>query len=287
MVHPDNGTLLAFLDGEVTDDEAAETRAHLEECPACRAEADALAAAARGLAEAMALLDSEPDLKSAKARLAQGSGDRLSTPLPGDASGRGRHGSRGSDRFGTFLTLPRAASIALLLTAGTVSALPGSPVRRWITDLVGTPGAQETEGAGLDAPEASAGGIQEESRPGAGIPAIDGSVEIWIHDLPEDSELRIRWTDGQDAWIFAGPETRFNLEDGKLEAFSPQGPVVIEIPRDLPQVVVGLDESILLRKAGDDLEILGPIQQRTPFEILFEPPGPPTPRTGDPNATGS
>jgi hypothetical protein len=283
MVHPDNGTLLALQDGEVSETEAEEIREHLATCSSCRAEADALAGASRALAEALELLDSEPDTATARAKVARRfdehlpAPDKVVSPLP--------PGSPRRERFGSFLTLPRAASIALLLTGVTVSALPGSPVRRWLTDMVQGPGASEREGSELGAPLAPVEEMQEDLGPGAGIPAVDGSVEIWIHDLPDDSELRVRWTDGEEAWIFAGQETRFNLQDGKLEAFSPVGPVVVEIPRGLSRVVVGLDGRVLLQKSGEEIEILGPIQERTPFEILFEAPGAPAPSPGDPNET--
>jgi len=105
---------------------------------------------------------------------------------------------------------------------------------------------------------------------GAGIPTSTLGVEIWIHGLPPQAERRIVWIDGDEAWIYAGEGTRFNRAAGRLEAFAPPGSVRVEIPRNLGQVVVRLNGNILLRKSGPDVEIMGPVQQRSPSEIVFE-----------------
>jgi hypothetical protein len=109
---------------------------------------------------------------------------------------------------------------------------------------------------------------------GVGISALSHGVEIGIHDLSTEAELRVVWTDGTEAWIFAGDGTQFNRDDGLLEAHSPPGDIRLEIPRTLQRVVVRLDGSILLRKVGEEVEIMGPVQERTPSEILFERRGP-------------
>ncbi len=177
------------------------------------------------------------------------------------------------------ISLPRAASIALLITGAAVTALPGSPVRRWMAQgwsaltepTLTDSGPQESEGAARDRGALpSEAGIPET---GASIPASAQGVEIWIHDLPREAELRVVWIDGDESWIYAGEGTRFNLEAGRLEAFSPPGAVRVEIPRDLEQVTLRLNGSILLRKSGGEVEIAGPVQQRTPSEIIFRAPG--------------
>ena len=105
------------------------------------------------------------------------------------------------------------------------------------------------------------------------IPALNEGVEIWIHELPPEAELRILWTEDEEAWIYAAEGTRFSRTGRRLEAFGPPGPVRIEIPRGVQSVIVGLDDTVLLRKTGQELEILGPAQERTPSEIRFKAPG--------------
>jgi hypothetical protein len=262
MGHLDNGLIQALLDGEVEGTEADTLRAHLESCPECQAGAEALEGASRETDLALLLVDTEPRFADVRSRV-------LAKRRPNSRR-----------LFGSSLSLPKAASIAILLTGAAVTALPGTPVRRWMaqrwqalteftqTDsLQGDP--QETVGdQSAPSPEA---GVPET---GASIPALAQGVEIWIHDLPGEAELRVLWIDGDEVWVYAGVGTRFNGAAGRLEAFSPPGAVRVEIPRSLRQVVVGLDGSILLRKSEGEVEIFGPVQQRTPSEIVFDAPGP-------------
>jgi len=261
MGHPDKGLIQALLDGEVEGTEAENLRAHLESCRECEAGAEALEVASLETARALLLIDSEPRLQDARSHLL------------------GKKGPRSNRVFGFSISLPKAASIALLLTGAAATALPGSPVRRWmvqgweaLTESVQSSSDQENPlGAGEDQTAPSPEGLIAEI--GAGIPALTGGVEIWIHDLATEAELRVVWVDGDEAWIRAGEGTRFTREGSRLDAFEPPGAVRVEIPRDLEQVVVGLNGTVLLRKSGGEVEILGPVQQRTPSEIIFEAPG--------------
>ena len=260
MEHPDNGLIQALLDEEVVGTEADTLRAHLAGCGQCRATAVSLEEASREADRALMLVDTDPRLQRSRRRV-----------LAKQHAGY-RRISRHS------ISLAKAASIALLLTGAAVSALPGSPVRRWIVEgwwaLTGPaengPVGEDT-GEGGATPEAllPEGGILET---GASIPSSTQEVELWIHDLAPVAELRIVWTDGEEAWIYAGEGTRFNLSGSRLEAFSPPGAVRVEIPRSLQKVVVGLNGNVLLRKSGGEVEIMGPVQERTPSEIIFESP---------------
>ena len=259
MGHPDSGQILAFLDGEVEGAEAEALRTHMVSCPECGTRLEGVEATSGKAARALSALDVEaPDLQKAMSRIQA----RQSTGVAGRS-----------------ISLPKAASIALLLTAAAATALPGSPVRRWVvqgwhaltgSDPITSPVEDRT----------GTGGDQDALAPGTGLPETGASisasaqgVEIWIHDLPTEADLRVIWVDGDEAWIYAGEGTRFNRIGGRLEAFAPPGAVRVELPRNLRQVVVGLDGSVLLRKSGDDVEILAPTQERTPTEILFDAPG--------------
>jgi len=269
MGHPDDGLIQTLLDGEVEGTEAETLRAHLESCPECRAGVEALEEASRETARALLLIDTDPRLEEVKSRAQLR--DRFQAP---DRQRPGTHRF-----FGSSLSLPKAASIALLLTGAVVTALPGSPVRRWMTQGWEALTESFRTGDGQDSPQGTSGDptapSPEEGIPetGASIPSLSQGVEIWIHDLPSEAELRVLWVDGDEAWIYAGEGTRFSREAGRLEAFGPPGAVRVEIPRNLRHVLVGLDGNVLLRKSGDEVEILGPVQQRTPSEILFEASG--------------
>ena len=275
MGHPDNGQIQALLDGELTSGEAEEIQGHLADCGECRTEVQALEAASRAVVGALDLLDVEPVLGPARAGFLAGAEKVLPATKVGSAEAvKPKNRGRARQLGWTSWSLPKAASVALLLTAATVSALPGSPVRRWATQaleaLTGSPAATE-----VPSPEAETGisaELQGTPETGAGIPGLAGGVEIWITDLPDGAGLRVLWTDGEEAWAYAGEGTRFNSVDGRLEVFSPPGAVRLEIPRIFQRVVVGLDGGVLLRKAGGELEILAPVQEQTPSEIRFEAP---------------
>jgi hypothetical protein len=288
MEHPDNGLIQALFDRELTGAEAEGIRAHLLDCAQCRAVVEATEAATGAATQALHLLDREPDLEAARTRFLERADRGVMSPEQNREGVRTVTGQRNrmATFFGSPLSLPRAASIALLLTGALVTALPGSPVRRWLaqawealTESPGTPGGQDVSSG---AREPAATGAQDEALPeiGAAIPALSGGIEIWIHDLPDEAELRVLWTEDDEPWIYAGEGTRFSSEDGRLEAWGPPGAVRIEIPRTLRQVIVGLDGAVLLRKRGEEVEILGPVQQRTPSEIRFKTPG----STNDPPA---
>ena len=261
MGHPDKGLIQALLDGEVPGTEAGSLRSHIDGCPECRAGAEALEGASRVLTGALLLVDTEADFVEARGRFLA----------------RVRPPSRRP--FWPSISLARAASITLLLTGAAVTSLPGSPVRRWmaqgweaLTGFVQTaPGHQDPAAPGPDqaAPSEEAG-IPET---GAGIPTSTQGTEVWIYGLPAEAELRVVWTDGDEAWVYSGEGTRFNRVGSRLEAHSPPGTVRVEIPRKLEQVVVGLNGSVLLRKSGGEVEILGTVRRRSSSEVVFDAPG--------------
>ena len=258
MGHPDSGRVLAFIDGEADQEEAAEIQAHLRVCEACRSEEESLRATSRAMAGTLRLLDTEPSIQEAKDRFLT----RQRTPRKSFWKSMG--------------PLPRAASIALLLTGAAVSALPGSPVRRWVVrgwELV-TPTATNESAAVVDetetlTPDPLQGTIPET---GAGLPILDQEVEISLQGLPPEAELRVLWIDGTEAWVYAGEGTRFTLLDGRLEVEGPPGAVRVELPRGPGTVLLRLDGNVILRKAGEEVEVLAAVRERTSEEIVFEPP---------------
>jgi hypothetical protein len=177
------------------------------------------------------------------------------------------------------MPLPWAASVALLLTAGAASALPGSPVRDWLAQgwsaVTGT-GSRATEPPRVapaveEATAAPEPAVLEEI--GASILAGEEGVELWIRGLPAGADLRVVWVEGDMAGIFAGEGTRFRTEAGRVEAQAPPGAVRVEIPRSLGSVVLGVDGIVVLRVSGGEVDTFAPVQRRTPMEILFRPGG--------------
>jgi hypothetical protein len=100
-----------------------------------------------------------------------------------------------------------------------------------------------------------------------------GRIEIRIQGLGAEADLRVQWAEGKEAWVYAGEGTRFNSIAGRLEAYDPPGSIRVVIPRDSREVTLYLNGRVLLRKSGGDLEVLGPVEERSPSEILFGPSG--------------
>jgi hypothetical protein len=249
-----------MLDGELATSAVEEIRSHVQSCERCRSLVSALEGASVETATALRLLDVEPDLSAAKVSVRSKGEERPA-----------------SDSFFHTWSLPKAASIALLLTGAAVTALPGSPVRRWMAEgwqaLTGSSELADHERNPDAISEDPTISLPDQATPetGAGISASAEAVEIWIHGLSQEADLRVLWTDGEEAWVYAGEGTRYTSTASRLEAFDPPGTVRVEIPRTVRRVVLGLDGEILLRKSGGELEILGPVQERSPSEIRFEP----------------
>ena len=173
---------------------------------------------------------------------------------------------------------PRAASFAVLLTAGAAAALPGSPVRQWMVR-----GWEAISGA--ESPSSIASPAGEERGPvegvggsselvGATLLAGREGIELHVSELAPTASLTIVLVEGNRAGIFTEEGTRFRSESGRLEALGPPGDVTVEIPSEARQVLVVVNGNIYLRKTGQGLELLGPVRTRTPTEIRFGPSGP-------------
>ena len=260
MGHPHSGRIQAFIDGETDRAETAELQAHLDACQKCRSEEEALRTCSRALAGALELLDSQPSLQEAKDRF------------------QSRQHSKPATFWPSLSPLARAASVALLLTGITVSALPGSPVRSWVArgwEMIRPSSAPVPATVAPEVDDQTAaplpGSIPET---GAGLPVLGQGVEISLENLPTESELRVLWVEGTEAWVYAGEGTRFTLLDGRLEVTYPMGNVRVELPRGPGSILLLLNGELLLRKRGEAVEVVGPVKERTPDGIVFQRPLP-------------
>jgi len=254
--HPNDGLILAFLDGELDRSGQEEIRIHLDGCGACRNTAHDLRESSEAAAQGLAVLDVQAPMELARTFL----GRRFR-----------REPSRPRIRFPG---LARAAGIALLLVGGAASALPGSPVRQWITsgwDQLTQVRDLSLEEAGPDPSGPETAFVPGEEEAGAGIGTADGEVELRVLDLPEGAEVRVLLVDGDHAGIYGPPGTHFRTEAGRIEAVAPSGGVRIELPRGARRARVIVNGELYLRKIGDRLEILGPVRDSAAAEIRFQP----------------
>ncbi|MFO8174457.1 MAG: zf-HC2 domain-containing protein [Gemmatimonadota bacterium] len=255
MGHPDEGEIRALLDGEAGE-ASRELEAHLQQCSRCGAVARDQELAMAALSEALALVDVTP------------SPGRLRRRIP-----RSRRNNEGF-RLLARRYLPRAASVALFLTAGAAAALPGSPVRQWVIqgwEGLSPGGAADSRNP---APIAEPMAATDEATGGPGmvgasLPVKAGGMTVRIRGVVEGGEIRVILVEGAQVGVFAGEGARFRTEAGSLEVRGAPGSVTVEVPRDAHEVEVLVDGLLYLRQRGGETEVLGPVRERTPTEIRF------------------
>ena len=241
MNHLDEGTIVALRDGSLVSGDASE---HLHGCNRCRAALEESEQRADLVSVSLEALDEPFDLESAKRR--------ARTHL--DAAPERRARSRGG------LHLGRAAAI-LLVAAGAVSALPGSPVRRWLE-----PAASD---AGI-APPATAAAQEATSEGGIVVNVPDGRMHVVLSGVEAGSELEVLWRDAATARVSAAAGSSFSFAEGRAEATVAPGPVRVELPRYAPNVSVEVDGRIYVRRSSEGgLEVLEPSEERSEDRIRF------------------
>ena len=235
MTHIDEGSLQAYLDGELHLEDRWRTERHLEECDACRAELQLLEGLSGTFSSAASRLERAPRSRE------------FAVGWPA----RPR-------RSALRRLLPRVAVFLLFAGAAASATVPGSPVRSWIVEAIDDgPHTREIESA----PAAAVPPTRSEPVPmeaGLSVEAVDGRVEVVLtgaHDL----KVRTVMVDGMRAGVFGSGEaasSRFLGGAGRIEVLEAgAGDLRVEIPRgaDLATMVINGNE--VLRKQGVKLEL--------------------------------
>jgi Putative zinc-finger len=222
-MHRDDGMLQALLDGELDPAGAAEAHQHLEGCAACRARLEELRQDEQLLNRALPSLDHTT----------------ASVPVEVIARAARPHIRR--------LLLRWAAVMALIVMgAGALYALPGSPVRRWVDRLVRrTPGKTDVVPPG-SLPGTMAGValmpgdrfhiVFAPPRSGGGA----GSVTI---TLTSDSMIDVRRIDGEGRFVAEINGLRIET-DGEPAHFT------MALPRTAPWIEVSAGTRRIFLKDG-------------------------------------
>jgi hypothetical protein len=257
MKHPSDGTLQAYLDDELPFPERAAVESHLGACGGCSSEKAALERAAAVFASAVERLP-EPAVTLLEARAG--------------VARRSRAAERAREPVRLFgWSLARAALLLLGLAAVASATIPGSPLRRWIQDLL------------ADAPvaPAEAPGVAESPPPPpvaeVSVAPEQGRVRVTLLDLPADASVRVRLVDGPRAAVLAvggAAGARFTTGPGRIEVRGPTAPggeVLVQLPRSAARAEVLVDGRPYLVKDGAALRLLAPAADTTGSEILFRP----------------
>lgn len=222
MDHPEDGRLLAHLDGELSGEAAARVRRHLRGCEHCRRRRDELARASDSLSEALDALDVDPPEREPEAV-------RSARP-------RSRSFGRGA--------IWKAAVLVLTVGAAASAAVPGSPVREWIAESTRRV-AEAFEGGDRSA------GSPSEASPRAGVSIrAEGPAEVSIADPASGLRLRVR-TSADTLLTVAGRAARYRAGDDGIDVAGPEGPELrIDLPSSVP-VRVTVDGTLLLEQGED------------------------------------
>jgi anti-sigma factor RsiW len=277
--HPEEGILLALLDGELSLDEDRAIRAHLAACASCTGDVAALEDSRVRVSVALGGWDPAPRVAAARAALltrlqeAEGTGRGRGAPPAHPAitplSPRPeRRRPAGAPRYPAWL---RAAAGLLVGVVGVgASTLPGSPVRDWWESRGETEEAATAAVAGtVDLPPASS-----PSEVGVFVVPEQGQVRIDLAGLPGGALVRVEWMDAGVVGVHALDGARFETGPGRVHAVVERGGVRVELPRDLRGVTLWVNGERYLVEAGGRREILGPGALERGDTLVFVVDGP-------------
>lgn len=254
MTHLDEGQLLAVRDEQSRDE-------HLAACPLCRQSLDELRHRREVVSGALATLDVPTDLEAARARVrARVAAQSASSPGVASLTPRPRR---------ALWSLSRAAGL-LLVTAAGLSALPGSPVRSWVSRVL-APETPEARSEAVTAPTTETAPSEPEVT-GIRLSVPRGPLRVVVIGAEAGAEVRVRWVPGSDAAILAPIGSRFTSGEGRLEARVTSGPILVELPRGIVPVSLEVGGRIYLRSTDAGLDVPGPLAERSDSEIVFRIP---------------
>ncbi|MEX2527477.1 MAG: hypothetical protein WEA09_07550 [Gemmatimonadota bacterium] len=257
MTHPEEGELLALLDGEAG---TGPVEGHVEACATCRTAMNRLRIQRQRVSAALEVLEAgfpSPDgLERIRARAA---GD--SAGAPADAGGAG---GRGGGWWFRAVPLGRAAIFFLLLAGTASAALPGSPVR----DLLRAVWGDDSPTGGMASTDTSVGGVEILDR--ASVSQGDG---VWLALPPEgdmdviftgpvgDPGIRMVVVDGGRVGAFARGPAEFRTGARALAVELNGGGAEAHLPRSAAVLRVRLDDRILMRLEDGVVEVAAGLVQ--------------------------
>lgn len=259
MSHVDEGTLQAWIDGELTEVGAAEIHEHAARCATCSAELRALREADSRFHAALAELPASSvvaDFATLREIRRRGRGTGLRRLVPA--------------------SLARAAMLLLALAGVVAAAVPGSPLRRWLADViepeVAEPQAVDTPAVAPAVPAPVAPEPVQET--GRFVAPDNGRIVVRLIAPAPGLEIHLRLVDELEAgvtWNAADEDARSRQTAGTLEVTGlDRGPVTIRIPRSVAEAIVEVDGRVWWQKQGADIRIPGPAHQDTGDGIVFQ-----------------
>jgi anti-sigma factor RsiW len=237
MNHVAEGSLQAFLDGELSDDERSGVERHLLTCRECEATLAELHEASAVLEAALIAYD---------------------RPAPVEDAARAVRRRRAQERMAASRrALLRAAGLVLGFAAVGSAAIPGSPVRDWVnaawqhgTALFDRPAVAEAE-----APTANS------AQSGISVQPSGGWVRIVVEAPAADLTARVRLVDNGRVSIRAfdgAAAAHFRTGPGRIDIVRPgAGELHIDVPSSVVGAVLEVDGRAIVTKEGTVLRAAG------------------------------
>lgn len=269
MRHLDEAVLVALRDGALEGAEQTRADDHLADCRRCRERAAEIEGRRSLIEAALHALDEDFDAEAARAavraRVAGTRADEGVVPLRADTPRK--RAAQG------WWSLSRAAGL-VLVAATAASALPGSPVRGWIEDALGSDesGTASVESAepGGEATTATLAG----EGTGIRLSVPDGPLRVEIDGLPAGAEVAVRWMPGSEVAVLAPQGSAFSSSEGRVTATVGSGPVEVQLPRGVRPAVIEVGGRTYLRSTTEGVEVPGPSVERTDRMVRFRVPPP-------------
>lgn len=268
MTHPEEGTLLALLDGEAG---MGPVEGHVEACTACQGAVSRLRTERLQTSTALAVLEAGDPRPDALERIRAGAA--------AGASGTFTNGGGPKDGGRWFQTVPLGrAAIFLLLMAGTASAaLPGSPVRDWIRAVW----SNDPQGGVTASTETSSEGAEILGRSPASqgdgvwlaLP-LEGGVELSFSGPVGEPGIRLVVGDGGRVGAFARGSAEFRSGVRALSVELNGGGAEAHLPRTAGLLQVRLDDRLLMRLEDGVVEAAAGLVQLSDSVWLWPAPNP-------------
>ena len=233
MMHVEEGVLQAYLDAEVTAGARAEIDKHLQSCSTCSAELHRMRSASLLFSSAIKQSDVVAPVLVAQVQFA--AARKLEHKLTAPAATPRR-------------AFARAAMFIVGLAAIASAAVPGSPVRAWISTAL-------TRAGLIDAPQRSAGRAVTDESPSVerGTPQptvffiepVAGRVNVVLTSVKPAATVTVQPSDAARVEVEvsgAAARAHFESTSGRLTITGVEGgTVVVKVPRSLPNATVDQD----------------------------------------------
>ncbi|HUF51469.1 MAG TPA: zf-HC2 domain-containing protein [Longimicrobiales bacterium] len=257
MSHAAEGSLQAYLDGEMDSAAASALSHHVASCTACAAELDGLRGLHGRAHGALAVLDAPPQTERAHALVTARTEQRRLV----------RRRLIGAGSFG----LAKAAMLLIALAGASAAIIPGSPLRDALENAFArvfgpreaptTPPAQE--------PVVTAPVEVQDFR----FAASDNRVRIVLRAPTGTVLVRVRGTDETVARIETEQAATVSVVSapGRAELRNVANAILtISIPRSVPNAAIEIDGVVYVSKQGGTLQRVGRRDTSSPIRFEIE-----------------